>query len=47
MNKKCGVCEEPIERDEVSVIYEGELCHIDCAASDMDEAEFDDCRDKD
>jgi len=38
---KCGQCGFPIEADQPQCIYDDELCHLDCAASAEDEADFD------
>lgn len=37
----CGECEEPIREGQPSCIYDGEYCHLDCAAEAEDEAFFD------
>lgn len=47
MDGICELCEKPILKSETSCTHDGELCHTDCAASDMDESGFFDERDKD
>ena len=47
MDGVCELCERPILKSEASCIHDGELCHIDCAANDMDEQGFFDERDND
>lgn len=37
----CGECDEPILPGELRVKYDGEPCHIGCAAEARDEAGFD------
>ena len=37
----CGECDQPIEHDQPSVMYDGYLCHLHCAAEAEDEAFFD------
>ena len=39
---KCGECGERIILVHASVVYDGELCHLHCAAEAEDEAGFDD-----
>ena len=41
MDKICVECDKPILKDEPSVIYDGEECHLHCAAEAQDEADFD------
>ncbi len=40
-NTICYECDEKIEPHHASCIYDGELCHINCAADRMDEAQWD------
>ena len=37
----CGECEKPINPDHPAVIYDGEWCHLSCAAEAQDNAGFD------
>ena len=37
----CGECGQPIRLMDLACLYEGERCHIDCAARAMDEIGFD------
>lgn len=37
----CGECDEPILNDEPCCEYDGEPCHLSCAAEAQDEADFD------
>ena len=39
--EKCGECDMPILPDQASCIYDGERCHLPCAAEAEDEAFFD------
>ena len=39
---ECGECGEPIIFGQLAVIYDGEPCHIDCAADAEDAIGFDD-----
>ena len=39
--KICGECDEPIYPDEASCTYDGEPCHLSCAAEAEDNAGFD------
>jgi len=36
----CAECDEPLEPHHPAVIYDGEWCHLDCAAEAEDEASF-------
>ena len=38
----CPGCDRPICPQEVSVEYDGEIMHIDCAVHEMDAVGFDD-----
>ena len=40
-HEECGECDEPILPGELRVIYDGEPCHLSCAAEARDEADFD------
>lgn len=41
-NEKCGECGNYITEDQAKCNYDGEPCHLDCAAEAQDEAGFDD-----
>jgi len=37
----CAECGEPIYENEADCIYDGERCHLSCAAEAEDNADFD------
>lgn len=39
---ECGECDEPLRPEHPAVPYDGEWCHLHCAALAMDSVGFDD-----